>query len=286
MDRSDQQPASSLDLWDAQLEIFKSMTPPLRPHKSEVAIVQQVVTARSEACIEKPLQALILGLTPEFVGLEWPREGRVVLVDHSPHVIGEFWPGDLPGRREAVVADWLDMPFQPAEFDLIIGDGVFNFMSYPDGYRAFAAALSRLLRPAGLMCVRIFNQAVPKEERARLAEEYQRSERIDHFGFRYRLATSLQERPEAGIHVSKDAVDRYLVDLGITLAEFYEKSGYVAPSVPPLPDDTGDSFRVSYPTDRQFVDQIGGFFEVRERLHGDYPLAHRTPIFVASVKSR
>lgn len=277
--------APDLELWDAQFELFKTMTPPFRPHGSEAAIMQDVVAEQSKRAGGSGLQTLILGLTPEYVGLEWPAGSRVVVADRSSHVAEQWWPGDVPGSRELVEADWLDMPFDAGSFDLILGDGVFNFMPYPGGFRNLAGALSPLLRPGGRLAVRIFNQANPPEQPASLIEEYHRSDSIDYYGFRFRLATSAQERPERGISANKDTVDACLLELGVDLEEFYEKSGHTPPRVGPLSSQTKDSYRVSYPTDDQFRVILEGQFEQISIRTGDHALARRTPIFVASARS-
>lgn len=272
-----------LGLWDAQFEVFKTMTPPLRPHESEVAIMQQLVGEQAANVGRRRFDALVLGLTPEYVGLQWPAEGKVTVVDRSRHVVQEWWPGDVPGRREIVVADWLDMPFGPGEFDLILGDGVFNFMPYPSGFQSFAAVLSRFLRRGGRMAIRVFVQPDPAEQPGDLLEEYRRSETIDYFGFRFRLAQSIQESPELGLYLNKDTVDAYLVGQGVDLRELYDKSGHTPPNVPPLPGATADQFRVSYPTEKQFYQQIDPHFDARQTLRGTHPLAGRTPMVVASI---
>lgn len=275
---------ADLDLWDAQFEVFKTMTPPLRPHESEVAIMQRLLEGQAAKVGRRRFDALLLGLTPEYVGLQWPAESRVAVVDRSRHVVEAWWPGDVPGRREIILADWLDMPFGQAEFDLILGDGVFNFMPYPAGFQQFAAVLSQFLRPGGRLAVRVFVQPETAEQPADLLEEYRRSERIDYFGFRFRLAQSIQERPEEGLFLNKETLDNYLIGRGIDLQELYEKSGHTPPGLPPLPNQTADSFRVSYPTEKQFCEQIGGSLEIRGRHFGAHPLARRTPIFAAVCK--
>ena len=282
----DHSEAPDLELWDAQFEVFKTMTPPFRPHASEVAIVQQLVDSQPARAGESGLQVLILGLTPEYIGLNWPAGSRVIVVDRSSHVAEAWWPGDIAGHRELIKDDWLDMSFERASFDLILGDGVFNFMPYPKGLRNFAAILAPLLRPGGRMSIRAFMQADPRENTEVLIREYHATEAIDYYCFRYRLATSIQDSAEAGIYASKDTVDGILLDAKVDLQEFYRKSGHTPPAVAPLTKVSSDNnYRVHYPTQQQFLDSISGSFSQVEVRLGNYALAHRTPIFIASPDS-
>jgi SAM-dependent methyltransferase len=280
-------PASEADigLWDAQFEVFKTMTPPLRPHASEVEIMQALVDSAKQTDSDQALQALILGLTPEFVGLNWPQGSRVVVADRSSHVAREWWPGDIPGQRELVLAEWLDLPFDAEEFHLIFGDGVFNFMPYPNGFKEFSSKLSRLLKPRGKLAIRVFIQPNPPENPKQLLEEYYQSETIDYFGFRFRLAQSIQESVEKGLFLNKDTVDAWLTEHGVDLNEMYQKSGHTPPRVAPLPKETRDTFRVSYPTLRQFEEPFEAHLDIGQTLYGDHALASRTPIFIAATKT-
>jgi len=271
-----------MGLWDAQFEVFKTMTPPLRPHISEIEIMQGLVNSLKESGDGCPPQALILGLTPEYLGLDWPEESRVVVVDRSRHVAQEWWPGDIPGRRELVMSDWLEMPFDDREFDLILGDGVFNFMTYPIGFKTFSMDLSRLLRPGGLLGVRVFALPDPPEDPEELVAEFYRSDEIDYFGYRFRIAQSIQETPEQGLFLNKDTVDTWLSENGVDLNQLYEKSGHTPPKVAPLPQETVDTFRVSYPTEAQFEGLLGAHFIIRQKLYGNHRQAERTPIYTAA----
>ncbi len=267
--------------WEAQIEIFKNMRPPFRPHLSEIQLLEEVASNLVKSRHISNLQVLILGLTGEIVHLRWPEGTSITVVERSPLMIEHFWPGDIPGQRKIMTEDWFSMSLPTSSFDMIIGDGVFNFMSYPDGYQNFAQLLSRLLQKNGLMCIRIFNQISPKENPADLLSDFRETANIDYFPFRLRLGTSLQENAEKGICMSKEILDQYLIDHGIPLTEFYAKSKYTPPSYPSVPLAVKtENNRITYPTDEEFTHQIGRYFSVQKVLFGAHPLALRTPLFV------
>jgi hypothetical protein len=269
--------------WEAQIESFRNLRPPFRPHPSEIQFLEEVASNLAKSPHISNLQVLILGLTCEIVHLRWPEGTSITVVERSPLMIEHFWPGDIPGQRKIMTEDWLSMSLQPSSFDMIVGDGVFNFMSYPDGYQNFAHVLSRLIQKNGLICIRIFNQISPKENPADLLSDFREASNIDYFPFRLRLATSLQDNAEKGICMSKEILDQYLIDQGIPLKEFYAKSKYTPPSYPSVPLAVKpENNRITYPTDEEFTNQIGHYFSVQKVLFGAHQLALRTPVFVLS----
>lgn len=271
-----------METWDSQIEIFKQMKPPLRPHSSEIVLLEEIAVALVESQQISNLQVLLLGVTQEIVNLNWPDGTMLTAVDRSEVMINQFWPGDIPDRRKVVYADWFDMPFVEASFHLIIGDGVFNFMRYPDGYRNLAGTLSGLLFHNGQMCIRIFNQPPHKEKPEDVLKYFDENQHVDYFEFRFRLATSLQDRVETGIEVTTEILDQYLVDHGIALSQLHKKSRYTPPPPPPNSGSNDNLYRITYPTNQEYISQVGPSFSRVRKLTGSHKLSDRTPIFVFS----
>jgi len=126
------------EIFESQIELFKTMKSPFRPHTSEIRILREVVFDKVESQKITDFKVLVLGATEEITSLDWPEGTTLTAVDCSKVMIDAFWPGDVPGRRKVICADWFDMPFTKNSFHFIVGDGVFNFMSYPEGYRTLA----------------------------------------------------------------------------------------------------------------------------------------------------
>ncbi len=270
------------ETWDIHVELFKQMKPPMRPEASEILLLKEIAATMVEVHQIPNLQVLLLGVTPEIVHLTWPIGTMLTAVDRSEIMIHHFWPGDVPKVRKMVRADWFEMPFAEGAFHLIIGDGVFNFMSYPDGYLKLSQILSSLLSEDGQLCIRIFNQLDHKESPKEVLQYLHEHEHVDYFEFRFRLATSLQESVEEGIYVTKETLDQYLVDHGVEMSSLYHKSGYTPPAIPPIPGAPSSNYRITYPTDEQYLTQVSQYFNEAKKLNGSHNLAYRTPIFVLS----
>ena len=268
-------------MWKSQVELLKGMTPPLRPHFSEVALVCEVVAELAKTIGGSDFRVLLLGLTQEIVQMGWPSKTRLTAVDRSEAMIRQFWPGDIPGERTLVNSDWRDMPFEKPSFHLIVGDGVLNFQPFPGGFRAFLDDLLPYLHPGGQLCARVFTQLEAPETTASLMDEFRRSDKVNYYEFRYRYATSLQETAGDGFDGTKETLDRSFESFGIPLSALYSKSGFTPPDVPALkPGDPDECHRVYYPTEAEFMQACPPGFRLLRKLTGSHNLASRTPIFV------
>jgi hypothetical protein len=109
--------------------------PPLRPSASDTAIVQRAV-----AQLNSGARAVVLGLTPEIIGCNWPADVRLSAVDHSPQMIQALWPPARgPANAEAIRGDWCTMPIESGTVDLVVGDGCYVLFAHPLGYDALTA---------------------------------------------------------------------------------------------------------------------------------------------------
>ena len=267
--------------WNTQVELIKAMGPPVRPHASEILIMQSLLRDRMAA---RPaggrIRVLVLGVTPEIVGMDWPHGTELTAVDQSESMIAAFWPGDIPGQRTLVRADWLHMPFEPGSFHFVLGDNVFNALDYPQGFRNLAERLGAVTRPEGLLIVRVLCQAEPIEHGRDIVAEYRAGQLTDYHQFRFRMMTADQASVEEGLFTSKEAIDKSMEAHGLDMAEVYETTGYRLPRPPAAgPAPPMKPYKVSYPTPDEFLAAVSHRFELVDTRHGGHALAHRTPVF-------
>src|SRR5262249_33618816 len=136
----------------------------------DVAIVEGAVAdwrSRSEA----PPRALLLGVTPEIAGCRWPAGTRLVAIDRSRIMIDTLWPAPAtPRLATAVCADWLSMPFGAAALDVVVGDGCYVCLAFPDAALALGEEVDRILAAGGIYVMRVFlrpDRAEPLDDIAR-----------------------------------------------------------------------------------------------------------------------
>jgi hypothetical protein len=135
------------------IPLWEDMHAPLRPCATSIqgykSLFEQVRPADRDAHV------LLLGVTPELACADWLRPARITAIDHSADMISHIWPGDAQ-HRHAVLGDWLALPVAPQSQDIVVGDGVLNFFSFPEGHQQLAISLSSALRDSGHLIIRAF----------------------------------------------------------------------------------------------------------------------------------
>ena len=146
--------------------------PPLRPSPDDTAVVQ-----RAAANLGTAAQAVVLGLTPEIIGCDWPADVALTAVDHSATMIGALWPPDKgPENSRVIRADWCAMPLASETIDLVAGDGCYVLMPFPHGYDMLTREVRRVLKPAGRFIMRVFMRPDHAESVDGIAQAYARGE--------------------------------------------------------------------------------------------------------------
>ncbi|MEP7273988.1 MAG: hypothetical protein ABI882_20980, partial [Acidobacteriota bacterium] len=111
-----------------------------------------------------------------------------------------------------VCGDWRHLPLQRGSRDIVIGDGCFSMVKYPDEYRELARSLQHVLSPSGTCAFRFFLRPTPAVSIADVVADL-RAGRIGSFHvFKRRAGIALQESVEKGIAVR-------------TIWEWWEQSG-------------------------------------------------------------
>ena len=77
--------------------------------------------------------------------MRWPAGTRLLALDSSPGMTRNVGRTSS-ARRLLLLADWAAIPVRDAACDLAVGDGFLTSLPYPDGFRAVAAELRRVLK--------------------------------------------------------------------------------------------------------------------------------------------
>ncbi|MBU1214010.1 MAG: class I SAM-dependent methyltransferase [Gammaproteobacteria bacterium] len=127
--------------WQTFASRWNRLGPPMRPGPEDVANFQRALDDTPGAC-------LLLGVTPELINLS----ANLIALDNSADMIHALWPRHLG----SIQGDWLDMPFDDASFDNVIGDGCPVLLEFPLQLERFFAEVSRVLKPGGRLALRVF----------------------------------------------------------------------------------------------------------------------------------
>lgn len=258
------------DHWPAHARAWSRVGPPLRPCARDVAIVEREIAAWAGP---RPVAALVLGVTPELVAMTLPAHSTVVAVDKQPAMIDAlFEPG--PGRR-AVAGEWLALPLPDASIDVVAGDGSCSLFAFPGEYSALAAELARVLRPGGIVVLRLF--AAPERPET-LADVRAALPAIRSFdALKWRIAMAIQS-PGRSVAVSaiRDAFDAIVVDRAVLAA----RTGWSREVIDHVDIYRDSPARYSFPTLAEVRTVVGRQFTELACHVPSYELGERCPTLV------
>lgn len=174
--------------------------PPLRPDRPTVQAYGELFQAAQP--IADGAQVMLMGVTPELANAPWLSQTQVTAIDHSPAMISTIWPGDRPNRK-ATTGDWFNLPIRPGSQDVVLGDGVLNFLTYPAEHQALAESLSCILRPGGHLIIRAFCAPQNPESPEQILRRAQRGELKNVHDFKLLLLGALQQGTvETGVELA------------------------------------------------------------------------------------
>lgn len=176
--------------WDKIAADWQQVGPPLRPSVEDI----KFVTAEVQKLLRP--RALILGVTPELCELSWPYETKLHAVDHSQAMINAIWPGPA---EAAVCAPWTALPFEDGSMDVIVGDGGFHLLSYPDEQHALVRELHRVLSPEGLVILRLFSPPATQEDTVSIVADLVQGKINNLNQLKLRFGMAMQNNPAEGV---------------------------------------------------------------------------------------
>lgn len=262
--------------WNAHAARWQLIGAPLRPATEDIEYLRASVARLSSASVVAPTtrSALLLGVTPELAELAWQPPHRLVAVDKSEGMVNAVWPGDTATRR-AIVGDWLALDLPEAPFDLVLGDGIFSLFDFPTGYARLATALAQVVKPGGLLSVRLFCRPDPSESPAKVFQALFGGTIGNFHVFKWRLAMALQGDATRGVRLAD--IWSAFCEHGGSVANVAARSGWPVPVVGTIEGYRDVEERYSFSTAREVVDGLASAFELVESWQPTYELGERCP---------
>ena len=190
---------SALPYWEARAASWK-VASPLSPTEDDVRFYGGRARLAAQG---RAQQALLLGVTPSIVLMEWTPGTRLVALDWASKMIARLWPAErVPHGFFALRGDWREIPLSSSCVDFAVGDGCYSTFADLDGAAAMNREVHRVLRPGGEFCLRCFRRpdkpaGIPALFEALLAG---RNRNLDMF--RWLLAMAVQGDSPAGVSVN------------------------------------------------------------------------------------
>lgn len=257
--------------WAAFHRHWNRLKPPQRPHPDVAVALGRLIAEYGD-------RVLLLGVTPELA----PLGRQLVAVDRNQAMIEHVWPGDSD-TRQAIKGDWLALPFPPASFSAVIGDGSFNCLVYPDGYRRALAEVVRVIRAHGRIVIRVYMAPDEPETIPALGVQVMSGRAQSFHAFKWRFAQALvAQTGDANVKVEAigEAFDREFPDR----CALARASGWSMDDIATIDFYRGSAEVYSFPTLAQIRAALpAGFGLARPVPSGSYELAERCPLMVMDL---
>ena len=263
--------------WDSVAQCWHLYASPLRPCAADQATFRQLIDAHGPAPLDGTRAAIIFGVTPEIATMDWPGDTIVTGFDRAPEMIEHVWPGNVPGRRQAICADWFNLPRPARPYDLAFADGSVTVIGFPGDLQRLIAHLKEMARPDALLVTRTFTRPLRAETIAEL-EEVARAGRAGTFhAFKFRLAMSLQERTEDGISLHDIWALWHRLDSEIE--GLSARNGWRPDVVGTIALFRGKQVKLVYPSREELIDVMQGTgLKLLETRIPTYEMGDRCPI--------
>lgn len=244
---------------------------PLTPHADDV----NNVGAALAGC--NGLQ-LLLGVTPEYAGLS----EHMLAVDYKPAMIFDSWVRRFPGR-DAVQANWLQLPFRRHSFVAAIGDGCLNALAHPVQYGPMFDELLRVLNADGRLALRTFVMPNPAETCEAVCAQAMDARIGSFHAFKWRLAMAMAAQSgDANVRCADIlACFNRLLPRRDRLAA---ATGWSSAAIETIDAYLNTQVQISFPRLSDVRLSLSSAFREIDVMYGRYELAECCPILVLQAR--
>lgn len=208
--------------------------------------------------------------------MRWPEESSLIAVEKSIEMAQTVWPGDVPGARCVVNANWLALPCADESCHFVAGDGSINCVDYPDGFRMFACSVAQVLRKNGTAVLRCYVSPDEKESPDAVFAQALKGTIGSFHAFKLRLLMALQESARSGVGV-KDAF-RAWMERHLDPGELPSTPGWAQSAVASIALYREVATRYTFPALAELRDALAPWFEEVSITRHGYELAERCPM--------
>jgi SAM-dependent methyltransferase len=259
---------------------WSDLDAPLRPSPDDTAVVQRAADALATGS-----RVVVLGLTPEIVGCDWPEEVALSAVDHSPAMMRQLWPpAKGPAGARSILADWCEIPIASASIDLVVGDGCYVLMPHPDGYAKLTREVRRLLGSSGRFVIRVFVRPDQSESVEDITRDFARGAIGSVHALKLRLWGALHGAGGEGTRL--DDVWRAWKSMPAVPPALAGRRGWSDDEIVGIEAYRGLEGRYFVPTLAEFRRLLAPTFREVECIFGKYESADRCPTLVLECAER
>ncbi len=259
--------------WEQHALDWHYFAPPLRPCAEDIEWMECAVFQKqpSANC------ALLLGVTPEIARMRWPQNIWLLAIDHCFPMIIHVWPkSGTPRDSQALVGEWTSFPLSRHSIDIVCGDGVVLFFSYPEGVRQLGREIKRILRLDGLFLLRAFIRPEKSESLEQLHTDLTAG-RIGSFHvYKWRLNMALQNNLQEGVNPlhAWDAWRSWVPDPN----KLAQRTGWPIEEINTIQAYQHSNAIYRYPLLEELLDALADDFQLLDVTLPGYELGDRCPL--------
>jgi SAM-dependent methyltransferase len=271
------------DHWARHATQWSHVGPPLRPGAEDIAAASELVATSGWDPDSRSPRALVLGVTPELVGMDWPSGTRLTAIDRCPGMIGALLPSKGRQGPGGICGNWLKLPFASGSFDLVVGDGCLTVLESAADHGHFFAELARVMTVNGRLVLRLFVRPEVADSPERVIADLQAG-RIGNFHvFKWRLAMALVYAQTGAVAVAD--IWQAWHDSEIVAAELSERLGWPLAQIETIEAYRGASARYTFPRLDEVRAMLGVNFDELACLVPQYELGDRCPTLLLAPQS-
>jgi SAM-dependent methyltransferase len=190
-----------------------------------------------------------------------------------------LWPpAKGPAGARAILADWCALPIPSGSIDLVVGDGCYVLLPYPQGYAKLTREVRRVLRDSGRFAIRVFVRPDDGESVEDIARALARGEIGSVHALKLRLWAALHGASGEGTRL--DDVWRAWKAMPAIPAALAGRRGWSAGEIVGIEAYRGMEGRYFTPTLAEIRGCLEPAFREVECAFGGYESADRCPTLV------
>jgi hypothetical protein len=228
----------------------------------------------------RPL-AIVLGVTPGIMELQWPADVTLLALDHSLPMINAQWQANESAPSVASCARWQAMPVPDGVADAIVGDGSLNALSSLADYPDVLSELARVVKRDGVIVLRFFIRPPGGDSVEEIMDAVMRRAFPTSATFRFRLTMALTK--DDGSVVLGEFLDQFNA-LFPDREKLAAAAGWPMDEIDRFDMDRGSRVALTFPDEATIRAIVAPFFDVISVRQGSYPLADRCPTVAFAPK--
>ncbi|MFZ5562994.1 MAG: hypothetical protein ACOZBW_03010 [Thermodesulfobacteriota bacterium] len=266
------------DHWSLHARQWPHMGPPLRPCGQDVRMFEDLFASwHTDMALAAPV-ALLLGVTPEIEAMQWPGRTRLLAVDHNLEMIRHVWPGTAGCDSMVICGRWQEPPVAPASAHMVIGDGCFTPLPFPEAYIRVAESLHHVLSPEGCLILRFFTRPPAAQPVSEVLADLEKGKIRSFHAFKWRLAWALHG-PSAEDGVCIGDIWQAWHTANVDKNRIGRMLGWTPETMATINNYQGRTTRYTFPTKDEVRNIFAPLFKETGCMTGTYELADQCPIF-------